>query len=129
LFIGTLTFFFKLERALTLWKEGIITIESREKDTLMKKTKSGMKGIQGSINKETGKVSSTKLTFADSNWGEKTRAYMQSIAKGVTPKKWAKILDATKYYVISKPDRGSSVIPSCFDEEDARAMIVVSDDD
>jgi hypothetical protein len=67
----------KVERALTLWATGAITIEAVQTSHAAGKAVV----LQGTLNKTTGKVSMHALIFNESNWGKKTCSYLNSIQK------------------------------------------------
>ena len=85
-----------MERAFTLWEEGAITITAVAKD--FSKGKNRMKGLASILNKKTGKKSTRGVAFSDTNWGEKTRKYMDSI-KSIPDRAYQKIADAAQPFV------------------------------
>jgi hypothetical protein len=79
----------QVERAFTLWKNGQITITDVKKDE--QRGKATTLGIRKAINKATGKESLKALSFGDTNWGQSSRAYMESI-NGLPERAWERIL-------------------------------------
>src|SRR5216684_8651272 len=74
-----------------LWANGAITIET------VKTGKSGTV-IKSSLNKMSGKMSMSMLSFNKVNWGSATRAYVKA-AHNLKPKRFLKIMETARSFL------------------------------
>jgi hypothetical protein len=120
----------KVERALTLWSTGVLTVEAVETSRM---TNRGL-ALRPSLNKTSGRMSNSVQAFNETNWGTATREYTQS-AKAVSPERLKEIMELVcKYAGAQAMPGGHRHEPVDVNTNSARAKLVdlrdedVSDD-
>jgi hypothetical protein len=78
---------------LTLWATGALTIEVVETSRM---TSKGL-ALRPSLNKTSGKLTTSAQAFNEASWGPATRAFIKS-AKAITPKRFMEIMELTCKY-------------------------------
>lgn len=115
-----------MERALTLWRDGYITLESVASE------KKGKCGIRKTINEFTGKESKA-TDFNHTNWrmGMETNAYLASIKVNLANRKlvWNELISAAAAFAKLGAKMGDDSMAT-FDDgaEDERAHLVADSD-
>lgn len=119
----------QVERALTLWKDGNISVERITESRLPK----GSLKLKEVRNKVTGVSSTRGLAFSDSNWGNTVRWWLANIQKTekARPKNLQAILKAAQQFErISAPQQGTSHSASSSSRAGKeRALLPESDED
>ena len=119
----------QVERALTLWKEGKITIAGVEQDA--HKGKNSAKGVSKGVNKATGKESITVLSFSNLNWGKSTSSYMKSI-NSLQERTWNKIIEHAEPFAVTAKQNAHTADDGdeddSSDDVDERALLVNASD-
>lgn len=113
-----------MERALTLWRDGYITLESVASE------KKGKCGIRKTINEFTGKESKA-TDFNHTNWRMETNAYLASIKVNLANRKlvWNELISAAAAFAKLGAKMGDDSMAT-FDDgaEDERAHLVADSD-
>ena len=112
---------FQVERALSFWHDGHITLESTAGD------KKGKNWIRKAINEYTGK--GTKSTdFNHANWQVATNGYLASIRANLANGKliWKEVISAAMEFVKSNGNEDPQAAGG--DMEDERALLVADSD-
>jgi hypothetical protein len=107
----------QVERALTLWKDGSITI-NRVRDAQQTGKALRLKEMK---NPATGRMSNRGSAFSDANWGDTARAWLCNI-KAAKPANLQAVMEAAQQFESKASQRSGSV-------DDERAYLPDSDDD
>lgn len=109
----------KVERVLTLWATGTITI------AMVREAKATKKAIKlpAMINPETGKQSARHTAFSELSWGKPTRSYLESIEKNVDDVAMEKIMDEAKEFSKASHGANDESAAGSFDPDDDRANL------
>jgi hypothetical protein len=111
----------QVERVLSFWRDGHITLESTAKD------KKGKGGIQKAINEQTGKETKT-TDFNHVNWRVATNAYLASIKANIANGKlvWKELINAAMEFAKMGVKLDENLTAG--DVEDERALLVADSD-
>ncbi|EKM73952.1 hypothetical protein AGABI1DRAFT_95970 [Agaricus bisporus var. burnettii JB137-S8] len=117
-----------VERALTLWKDGNISIERITESRLPK----GSLKLKEIRNKVTGISSTRGLAFSDSNWGNTVRWWLANIQKTekARPRNLQIILrEAQRFEKVLAPQQNSTTAGSSSLPAEERALLPESDEE
>jgi hypothetical protein len=120
----------QVERVLTLWATGYITIASvHAAEAEHKGSSLRAMLVKKSVNKATGKEMGVLIDFDNANWGLAARKYLVSV-KGLRSTSWDKILKKAGEFSKMRGRNGGTKLETDENEDDHRALFVdVSDED
>jgi hypothetical protein len=112
----------KVERALSLWATGAITIEAVITSRISKNKVITLKPI---LNKATGVVSKTPLAFNEANWGSATCGYSRSAQKNVTLERFKEVMIlACRHHDSNEKNPAESCHELTDDDDDDRGNFI-----
>jgi hypothetical protein len=119
-----------VERALTLWRDGSITIGSLVAES-GKKGKRASQAITKTINVTTGRESAQEKAFTEPHWGPVTRNYLNTIKHNLREDSWSKIVARAQAYAKlgHRPNETSLDGSMDVDLDDERAQLIDFPDD
>jgi hypothetical protein len=117
--------YLQVERALVLWRDGLISCET----VSAHKAKKRSSAIIKTINQATGKESTKTTDFNQANWAAITTSYLLSIKKTLSPaSKFDSIIDAAKGFMKITSRTGDTTAVNIPAEQDMDERAFLCDD-